>query len=105
MDEKMYFDLNKTGYWHIPDEQEIMEITQALDENGRWLTTGAITSHPYCGDGQNQESTDKYATTYVGDKTDTSPYRDSTRQEYISTGLYINNMRLLINYLNKRSAP
>ncbi|MCK4854083.1 MAG: pectate lyase [Bacteroidales bacterium] len=105
MDEKMYFDLNRTRQKHIHDEHEIMEIIQALDENDRWLTTGAMISHPYSGDGQKQESTDKYATTNVGDKTDTSPYRDSIGQEYISTGLYINNMRLLINYLNDRSAP
>ncbi len=105
MDEKMYFDLNQPRQRPIHDEQEIMDIIQALDENDRWLTTGAMISHPYCGDGQKQESTDKYATTNVGDKTDTSPYRDSTGQEYVSTGLYINNMRLLINYLNNRSAP
>ncbi len=105
MDEKMYFDLNQPRQRPIHDEQEIMDIIQALDENNRWLTTGAMISHPYCGDGQKQESTDKYATTNVGDKTDTSPYRDSTGQEYVSTGLYINNMRLLINYLNNRSAP
>jgi hypothetical protein len=41
----------------------------------------------------------------VGDETDTSPYPDSTGQAYISTGLYINNMRLLIHYLDKRSGP
>ncbi len=105
MDEKMYFDLNLNRQGHIHDEQEILEIIQGLDENGRWLTTGAMISHPYNGDGQNQESTDKYATTHVGDKTDTSPYRDLTDQEYISTRLYINNMRLLINYLNEDLAP
>jgi len=105
MDEKMYFDLNRARQTHINDNQEIMEVIQALDENCRWLTTGAMISHPYSGEGQEQESTDKYATTHVGDKTDTSPFRDSTGQEYISTRLYINNMRLLINYLNNRSAP
>ena len=105
MDEKMYFDLNRTRQKNIHDEQEIVEIIQALDENGYWLTTSAMISHPYSREGQIQESTDKYATTNVGDITDTSPYRDNTGQEYISTGLYINNMRTLINYLNNRSAP
>jgi len=105
MDEKKYFDLDRTGHGLSIDEQEIIEVIQSLDEKDRWLTKGAMISHPYSGDGQDQESTDKYATTHVGDKTDTSPYRDSTRQEYISTRLYINNMQLLINYVNKGSAP
>jgi hypothetical protein len=89
----------------IYDEHEIVEIIEGLDKNGRWLTEGAMISHPYIGDGQNQEATDKYASTYVGDMTDTSPYRDSTRQLYISTRLYINNMRMLIDYLNTQAAP
>jgi len=38
----------------------------------------------------------------VGDETDTSPYRDTTDQEYISTGEYIRNMHLLINYLKTK---
>ena len=36
---------------------------------------------------------------HVGDKTDTSPYRDMSEQDYISTPAYIRNMNLLINYL------
>lgn len=105
MDEKRYFDLNRSRQMPIYDEHEIAEIIEGLDKNGRWLTKGAMISHPYIGDGQNQESTDKYASTNVGDITDTSPYRDSTGQLYISTRLYINNMSMLIDYLNKRAAP
>jgi len=106
MDENMYFDLDRDRNRQRPvrDEREILKIMQGLDENGRWLSTGAMTSYPYMGDGQYQELTDKYATTYVGDSTDTSPFRDSTGQEYISTRLYINNMRLLMEYLIQRSA-
>jgi hypothetical protein len=105
MDEKRYFNLNRTPQRHSFDEKEILEILQALDENGRWLARGAMISHPYCEDGHIQETTDKYATTHVGDQTDTSPYRDSTGQEYISTGLFINNMRMLIDFLEQRSVP
>ena len=35
----------------------------------------------------------------MDDETDTSPYRDLTDQEYVSTGEYIKNMKMLINYL------
>ncbi len=35
----------------------------------------------------------------VGDETDTSPYRDPSDKEYISTGDYVKNMNWLINYV------
>ncbi len=105
MDETMFFDLNHFRNRPIHKEHEILEIIQGLDENGCWMTTGAMISHPYIGDGQSEENTDKYASTYVGDMTDTSPYRDSTGQEYISTRQYLNNMSMLIDYLNQASVP
>jgi hypothetical protein len=101
-DHKRFFGLDPNPQRYIPDEQEVRMIIDGLDEQGRWLSTGAMISHPYCGDGQRQEPTDEFASTHVGDETDTSPYRDSTGQEYISTGLYIRNMGLLISYLNSR---
>jgi hypothetical protein len=58
-----------------------------------------MTSNPYIGDGKKGEVTNKYSQTLVGDETDTPPYRDESDQEYISTETYIENMRLLINYL------
>ena len=62
-----------------------------------------MTSHPYAGDGQKQGLTDEYASTFVGDETDTSPFRDPSdlsEQEYVSTAEYIRNMEVLINYLH-----
>lgn len=59
----------------------------------------ASISHPYIGDGQKQELTDQYASVNVGDETDTSPYRDPSDQDYISTGEYVRNMNLIISYL------
>jgi len=59
-----------------------------------------LISNPYIGDGKNQELTDKYAMTRVGDETDTSPYPDPSDNLYVSTGEYIRNMNLLISYIN-----
>jgi PelA/Pel-15E family pectate lyase len=81
-------------------EERIREIIKGLDSRNRWLVKHVMISNPYIGDGQSKEPTDEYASTYVGDKADTSPYRDLSDQEYISTSAYIRNMELLISYLN-----
>ena len=96
---QQFFDLNRVSFDHIPDKAAVTQIIQALDDQDRWLMTGGMTSNPYVGDGQNKEQTDQYASQHVGDETDTSPYRDTTDQEYLYTGLYIRNMKLLINYI------
>lgn len=38
----------------------------------------------------------------LDDETDTSPYLDTTGTKYISTGIYIRNMKLLINYIESK---
>ena len=81
------------------NESRVEEILASLDEQGRWLSMRAMTSHPYVGDGTATEETDQYASTMVGDETDTSPYWDGSGQEYISTRLYITNMQALITAL------
>ncbi len=96
---RKYYDLNRVSFDDVPDRERVQEIVDALDERGRWLITGAMTSNPYAGDGQNQELSHAYASLHVGDETDTSPYRDTTGQEYLSTGEYIKNMRFLVNYI------
>ena len=102
LDDKTDFKLNQAWLEEVPDKAAIRDILASLDETNRWLTRGAMISHPYAGDGKRREPTHKFAGTHVGDETDTSPFRDSTDQEYISTGLYIKNMRQLISYLNGR---
>jgi PelA/Pel-15E family pectate lyase len=94
-----YYNLNRVHFDRVPDQDQVEKIVNSLDEKGRWLITGGMTSHPYKGDGKKQELGHEYASVHVGDETDTSPYRDTTDQEYISTGRYILNMKLLINYL------
>ena len=93
------YDLNLYDFDRVPDWSEAQEIVGSLDRHNRWLTSHVMVSNPYIGDGQKKEPTDKYAKTYVGDETDTSPYWNDTDQKYISTEKYIENMRLLINYL------
>ena len=93
------YDLNRDAFKYVPKEQDLIEIMHSLDIEGRWLVKHASVSNPYIGDGQKQEPTDQYASTNVGDETDTSPYRDPSDKEYISTGEYIKNMNLLINFV------
>lgn len=80
-------------------ESMVRSVINALDSQNRWLVKHAMISNPYSGDGQRRDKTDTYASTHVGDSTDTSPYRDTSDQEYISTSAYIRNMQVLINYL------
>lgn len=100
-----YYDLNRYNFPMKVDETMVGEIIRSLDSQNRWLTKHASISHPYIGDGQKQELTDEFASTNVGDETDTSPYRDPSDQEYISTGEYIKNMKMLINYIQSAKSP
>ncbi|MCB0731566.1 MAG: pectate lyase [Ignavibacteriae bacterium] len=78
----------------------IEKIISALDDRGRWLVSGLNTSNPYIGDANDGDSNSKeYMTTNVGDKFDTSPYRDKSDQKYISTAVYSFYMKRLIEYL------
>lgn len=82
-----------------PGEDAVKQIIASLDSKNRWLSKHAETSNPYIGDGVLTEQTDEYASGYVGDKTDTSPFRDESEQEYIATRTFIANMRVLMNYV------
>lgn len=92
-------DLNRINFDRIPQKKRVKKIIHSLDKQGRWLTKYVWISNPYIGDGKLQEPTDAYATTLVGDETDTSPYRNTTDQQYITTYAYIRNTNLLLNYL------
>lgn len=94
-----YYDLNRDVFRGTANEAEVKRIVQSLDNQNRWMVKHASISHPYIGDGQKQELTDQYASVNVGDETDTSPYRDPSDQDYISTGEYVRNMNLIISYL------
>lgn len=85
----------------VPDVNEVKKVLDALDSKNRWLGKNQETSNPYIGDGTKNELTDEYASSFAGDESDTSPYRkENDQQEYITTSAYINNMRVLMNYVS-----
>jgi hypothetical protein len=97
-----YYKLVPEAFDFIPDGKQVETIINSLDSEGRWLVKHASISNPYIGDGVKQEPTDEFGSTNVGDETDTSPFRDASDYEYISTGQYIMNMNILIKYLESK---
>jgi len=100
-----YYDLNRLQLMMPVNKEMVREITESVDEQHRWLSRHAFISNPYIGDGTKQEQTDRFTSTHVGDETDTSPYRDPSDQLYLSTGEYIRNMRILINFITTSKSP
>jgi PelA/Pel-15E family pectate lyase len=94
------FGLRRKQQWVIREGEQVDKVLQSMDSRGRWLVKHCMTSHPYVGDGVNCDLTDEYACTFVGDETDTSPFPDTSDQEYISTKAYIQNMNILMNYIS-----
>jgi PelA/Pel-15E family pectate lyase len=100
-----YYKLNREAFDGVATEAEVSKILHSIDSQNRWLAKHAFISNPYIGEGQKKEATDEFATTRVGDETDTSPYPDTTDKLYISTAEYIQNMNLLISYIKKKNNP
>jgi PelA/Pel-15E family pectate lyase len=99
-----YYELTRNFIQLKPDEKMVSQVIQSLDTQNRWLVKHVSISNPYTGDGIKQEPADDYASTNVGDETDTSPFRDTSEQLYISTSEYIRNMNILLSYLKNSSA-
>ena len=93
-------DLKRYKLNDVADTQSVNRIVTALDAKGRWLVKHVMISNPYIGDGKPGPATTAYASTNVGDETDTSPYMDMSDEEYISTAAFIRNMRHLIGFIN-----
>ena len=94
-----YYDLNRDTYRGSANEKQVKEIINLLDKENRWLVKHAKISNPYSGDGVRNDLSDEFASTNVGDETDTSPFEDNSDQQYISTSEFIKNMNLLISYI------
>lgn len=100
--------LKRTDYpFSDSAKTDVQQVIKALDTHNRWLVKHAMISNPFTGDGQNREATEDYASTYAGDKTDTSPFRDTSDDLYLSTAEYMRNMRMLMNVVeaSKKAAP
>jgi len=88
---------------------EAMRLVDELDPQGRWLAPLELLSNPYSGARSSLRDDDStYASTHVGDRSDTSPYRSEERPSTyppdppligISVGRYIQNMARLIAYV------
>ena len=82
----------------IPAERA-RRLVEALNAEGYWPTPLVSQSHPYTGARPPAKPDGDYAETHVGDLTDTSPYPVKDAPLGISTGAYIQNMSVLIDYL------
>jgi PelA/Pel-15E family pectate lyase len=76
-------------------------LIATLNKAGWWPTELKATSNPYAGDGSATPAPGDYGQTRVGDATDTSPFLTDKPVIGISTGTYIDNMKLLIGALGK----
>lgn len=74
-------------------------LVRGLNGQGYWPTPLVATSHPYAAGTPRAEADGDYATTHVGDASDTSPYPTDKPVLGISTGAYIQNMTTLIDWL------
>jgi PelA/Pel-15E family pectate lyase len=75
-------------------------LLSSLNAEGYWPTPLRATSNPYTGAPPPSTARGDYATTHVGDSTDTSPYPVDKPALGISTGTYIQNMSSLIDTLS-----
>ena len=73
----------------------------ALNAEGFWPARLAQTSHPYRGPATQKLPAGDFASTYVGDETDTSPFPETKETIAISTAEYLRNMNILIQALTK----
>ena len=90
-----------TTDWKMP-EDFIKKIVTEQDEKGRWLTRNAFISYPYTGEPESgDDSTNDITTTMVGDKYDTSTFENTADEKFISTALFIRNIKLLLQFLSQ----
>jgi hypothetical protein len=83
-------------------QSRVDQLLGALNADGYWPAALEYTSNPYHGPGGAEIVPGTFATTHVGDATDTSPFRDPSPKQGISTATYIENINVLIRWLDQR---
>jgi len=91
IDEPSTSDLNTAEGKRNPDT-----LVRTLNAQGWWPTELRATSNPYTGDGPRTPVPGNFAGTRVGDPSDTSPYITDKPVIGISTGTYIDNMKVFV---------
>lgn len=76
-------------------------MVRSLGKDGYWPARLRHTSHPHMVVEPPADATGDFATTLVGDESDTSPYRNTLGTLCISVSTYIRNMHTLIRYLEQ----
>jgi PelA/Pel-15E family pectate lyase len=82
-------------------KRDTATLIKTLNAQGWWPTELRATSNPYIGDGPATAPAGDFSMTHVGDASDTSPYNTDHPVIGISTGTYIENMKVLIGALGK----
>lgn len=98
-----YADLNSDRSGAPPaaaSAERARALIAALDPVGYWPTPLTATSRPYQGEGPATAPPGDFATTLVGDSTDTSPFHTDRPAVGISTAAFVRNMSTLIEYLD-----
>ena len=98
---EFYYQRSSFQNRHFPNQRTASQVIESLTPDGYWLSTLSQISHPWKAIPKSVKagSTDQtYATTFVGDEYDTSPYTNTTVQG-ISTNDFIRNMSVLIQSL------
>ena len=80
-------------------ENQVRGSLSALNATGYWPAPLPQTSHPYKGVPAKANVPGDFASTYVGDETDTSPFTDAAQTTSISTAEYLRNMNVLVEWL------
>ena len=78
----------------------VSEVVKGLNAQGYWPAKLGMNTYPYRADSTATVAPGNFATTMVGDTSDTSPFRDDTLVG-ISIEAYIRNMSVLIAQLDK----
>lgn len=82
-------------------EETVQNLVHELNPEGYWPAVLRTTTHPYIGSGPEAVTPGDYSTQFVGDDYDTSPYFVSDPVKGISVGVYIKNIGVLIEYLER----